>query len=128
MNKFSRDGGAFLLQSISWGTLRDQDLISAFVEELERLAPFNYYPLRFEAKEWLEDYAAGKEPQYGAEIVNDLFDKLNDVASFHGAWFGSLEGDGADFAFQSYNEDDGYDADEFPDDYDAVVSAYETQA
>ena len=127
MNKFSSDGGAFHLQSISWGTLRDQDLIRSFTEKMYRLAPFNNRKLRYEAEQWLEDYAAGKEPQHGAEIVNDLFDVLNDIAAAHGAWFGSLEGDGSDFAFQSYNEDDGYDEDEFPDDYEAEHSAYEAQ-
>ena len=126
-NKFSPDGGFFHLQSISWGTLRDEDLIRAFTEEMYRLAPFNNRKLRYEAEQWLEDYAAGQEPPHGALIVNDLFDVLNDIAAAHGAWFGALEGDGSDFAFQSYNEDDGYDEDEFPDDYEAQHSAYEAQ-
>jgi len=127
-NKFSRDGGFFHLSSISWGTLRDQDLISAFTDELERLAPFNYHSLRYEAREWLEDDAAGRNPPHGAEIVNDLFDKLNDVAAFHNAYFGASEGDGADFGFFSYDEDTGYEEDEFSDDYDAVYPALDGEA
>ena len=126
-NKFSPHGGAFMLQTISWGTLRDEDLIRAFVEEIERLAPFSYRKLCREGAQWLIDNYEGEEPQDGPEIVNDLFDALNDIAAHHGAWFGSLEGDGSDFAFQSYNEDDGYDEDEFPDDYEAQHSAYLTE-
>ena len=127
-NKFSTDGGFFHLETISWGTLRDEDLIRAFTAEMYRLAPFNNRKLRHEAEQWLVDHFEGEEPQDGPEIVSDLFDALNDIAAHHGAWFGSREGDGADFAFQSYNEDDGYDDHEFSDDDDAVASTDELAA
>ena len=122
-NKFSQYGGAFMLQTISWGTLRDEDLIRAFTEELHRLAPFSYGTLRREAEGWLEDYAAGalatsEHAEHGPEIVLDLFDALNYIANINGAWFGTTEGDGADFCFQSDYEED---YDDEPDYYSADI-------
>lgn len=98
-NKFSPHGGFFVEGTISWGSLRSQDLLKSFTDELERLAPFSYKELRFEAREALEALERGEEPEHSSEIISDLIDALGHIASKHGFYFGTTEGDGSDFGF-----------------------------
>lgn len=104
-NKFSPHGGFFHANSeISWGTLRDYDLLKAFSDELERLAPFSYRSLVHEAHEAMETIELGGELETGSEIIFDLSDALDHIASLHGCSFGASEGDGSSFGFWSYEE------------------------
>jgi hypothetical protein len=105
------------LGSISSGTLRDCDLLSAFVDELEwqlrRNGEFYSRPenhaerdrinnLIGEAKDcFAEDGEAIEEAKRGiaSELINEtLFDALNEFAPPY-AHFGAHPGDGADFGY-----------------------------
>ena len=81
--------------SISSGTLRTEDLLSAFASELRYLA--NGHPgnltLADEA-DAVEDFDSDE----AVELVNDLIDILNEYAPPY-CYFGAHEGDGADFGF-----------------------------
>lgn len=77
--------------SISTGTLRNEDLLEAFANELERITgkaalpdeqvPFNEMDIDIQN-----------------DIILHLQDALNDYAPPF-CYFGTLEGDGADFGF-----------------------------
>jgi len=89
------------------GTLRDQDLLPAFADELERVGgPELDYDLRngseliAEARQLVEigfTYAEFNG-ETSSECVNELMDALQDYAPVH-MYFGSIEGDGADFGW-----------------------------
>ena len=77
--------------SISTGTLRVEDLLDAFAGELCRLTN--------DTHKLLKDYATVDADDPDAqELVNELQDALSELAPPH-VYFGSLEGDGADFGF-----------------------------
>jgi hypothetical protein len=78
--------------SISTGTLRIEDLLDAFAGELSRLTN--------DTHKLLKDYATVDADDWsqGSELVNELQEALNEHAPPH-VYFGSLEGDGADFGF-----------------------------
>ena len=81
------------------GTLRDEDLLSAFADELARVSddshPMLVEPGRMDADDNYTD----------ANIVNELMDALQDYAPVH-MYFGSIEGDGADFGWWPVTEYD----------------------
>jgi len=82
--------------SISEGTLRTEDLIVAFTEELAELdrEEGTYRRLIAEANS-LKDY----DTEEASMLLNeDLFDALNDYALPY-TYFGTHEGDGSDFGF-----------------------------
>ncbi len=86
--------------SISSGTLRAEDLIPAFAEELERCV--NGHPGNMtlvEEARAIEDY----DSEEAQEILCDLADALNEYAPDYG-YFGSHPGDGADFGFWLYDD------------------------
>jgi hypothetical protein len=82
-------GAVIKVGTVSYGTLRPEDLIPVFVNELRRLG---HAATHFDA-EWLVE-----NPEDAAWLLADLFDALNDVAP-DGTYFGAHEGDGADFGF-----------------------------
>lgn len=104
--------------SISSGTLRSEDLIQAFVDELEDLIRGNgktgmanegELKLVTEARDWLDSCESVEDDsvdiggtvyddETGSELVNDLIDALNEYAPDY-CHFGASEGDGADFGF-----------------------------
>ena len=84
------------LGSISTGTLRSEDLLSAFASELEWLGNEDDKPLIFEANAMLE--AEELDENEAADLVNDLIDALSEHAPPY-CYFGAHEGDGADFGF-----------------------------
>lgn len=120
--------------SISSGTLRTEDLLDAFAYELEyhvqhnaeawcsdegRVARDSYMRAIGEARE-VEDY----DSESASEMVSGLCDLLTEFAPAYG-YFGSHEGDGADFGYwlsSSFSEDfDGLkvsDLADIPDDYE----------
>ena len=85
--------------TISHGTLRDEDLLEAFADELERLdGTSGAAKLIDDARETLATLEDGGEAEDAPEIVNDLIDALNEHAPPY-CYFGATEGDGSDFGF-----------------------------
>lgn len=86
--------------TISHGTLRTEDLIEAFVAELESHTCYTDAPLLIEARNWLAVDIAPRadHDERGCELLDALFAALNDIAP-EGMHFGALEGDGSDFGF-----------------------------
>ena len=87
------------------GTLRRQDLIPAFIDELERvdpdayfrmaLAPFPFIPEHVEKE---GDGSAWWNSEEAGYLLEELFDALDDAAP-EGEYFGARRDDGADFGF-----------------------------
>jgi hypothetical protein len=88
--------------SISEGTLRTEDLVSAFSYELARLtngSPDAHEKAVLQSVEtWETEDADYREEMEGCEIVQDLIDALNQYAPTC-CYFGTNEGDGASFGF-----------------------------
>jgi len=121
--------------TISHRTLRTEDLLVAFADELERQVQQNgktgienqsTVVLIWEAREVIDF-----ESELAAEFVNDLTDALNEYAPPY-SYFGANEGDGSDFGF--WPSIDSIDmaifdgeilkleaGDEIPDDYEGEV-------
>lgn len=87
--------------TVSEGTLRDEDLISAFVGELD------YYMKRLHlSREQRKSFARlirdchGFEDEGGPHdgLIEELIDALNEIAPPY-CYFGTAEGDGACFGF-----------------------------
>jgi hypothetical protein len=96
-------------QSVSWGTMRSENLLPTFLDELELLDETKASDLRAElptgvlddeTHEWWDSH----EP---AEVVDQLFDALQEYAP-EGCYFGSHPGDGSDYGYWQH-EDFGYD-------------------
>jgi hypothetical protein len=87
--------------SVSTGTLRTEDLLEAFAAELDRLRNTSqvHYRLVFDSQNryYLDDGRDEREEE-AAELVNELIDALQEYAPPF-VYFGTLEGDGADFGF-----------------------------
>ena len=106
------------LGTLIHGTLRNEDLLPAFRNELHNLSD-GQHPLvelfdrTVETEPWLDWYSvdirladiAPEDQEYASELVNDLMDALNEYAP-DGCYFGSIEGDGSDFGFWADEEDD----------------------
>ena len=99
---------------VSNATLRTEDLIEAFSNELD-YRTFPVTDLVFEARVWLEGQEAYWEnfpdvcgsltyEEAGMEIVNDLIDRLTSLAP-EGLYFGAHEGDGACFGWWRVEEE-----------------------
>ena len=113
MNKSSPNGGKFHLGTVSHGTLRAQDLLRSFASEYERLVPFNSASLVYDAREYADKIDAYEEGDHDASdmrgadlyaaassVVSELLDALDNIAYREGPYyFGTHEGDGADFGF-----------------------------
>lgn len=84
--------------SISEGTMRSKDLITAFMDALKSVHPELEAGLREsnpEIFEWLNNDCEGDEPENTSEFINEgLFYALNENCPAY-AYFGSHEGDGA---------------------------------
>jgi len=90
------------------GTLRNEDLLEAFADELERISDDDSHKLLIlEARAITsgEDVAVRDDDEETAsDIVSDLIDALNEYAPIH-CYFGALEGDGSDFGFWPIGDD-----------------------
>ena len=92
----------FQLGSISTGTLRPEDLIPAFNNALTQIHDGHYCDI----DEMMNDEAGnaaefGKQPsndELQRRVVDRLMDELQDACPPF-VYFGTLEGDGADFGF-----------------------------
>ena len=93
------------LGTLIHGTLRSEDLLQAFADELARIDVAKFREVtkadahlfaesaNLTAEEIVEELG-----EYASELVNDLMDALNEYAPT-GCYFGSIEGDGSDFGF-----------------------------
>ncbi len=81
--------------TVSHGTLRTEDLIPAFANELERCCDGHSGNLTLvqEARE-ITDF----DSEEASDLCHDLSDALNEYAP-EGTYFGAHEGDGSDFGF-----------------------------
>ena len=87
----------FQLGSISTGTLRTQDLLPAFVSALESLSPMGTnHPYLGDAYQILEQ--GTDDESEASETLSDIEHELNNICPPF-VYFGTLEGDGADFGF-----------------------------
>lgn len=87
--------------SISSGTMRTEDLIGSFAEELEYLAKGCEHPGNRETYESIVAEANALrsfEDEDASGVLESLFDALNELAPAY-CYFGALVGDGADYGF-----------------------------
>tara|TARA_R110000751_G_scaffold119362_1_gene219963 strand:+ start:734 stop:1207 length:474 start_codon:yes stop_codon:yes gene_type:complete len=92
------------------GTLRDEDLLPAFTAELERLDTTGEYAeviaeataliasLAWDDHQQTAEWSEDEQEQVGYLINESLIDALQTFCPPH-VYFGSIEGDGADFGF-----------------------------
>lgn len=97
-------GGCYV---VSEGTLRVQDLIAAYLDELDRFTPARASSLRIDVQTMKDEYGEEKwaETDEAAETLATLTDALERVAPW-GHYFGTLEGDGACFGFWATDGED----------------------
>lgn len=99
------------LGSVSTGTLRTQDLLRSFADELAYYRPRGNARLIREARAVADcveqdkplprlfgDITGMSAEEMGSEIISEISDKLNEIAPDY-VWFGAHEGNGADFGF-----------------------------
>ena len=91
--------------TISHGTLRSEDLLASFSDELRRLvgkdaaAAWPYLSTLTGANDCLaEVQESDNEPADAQEIINELADFLSELAPPY-CYFGAHPGDGSDFGF-----------------------------
>ncbi len=86
--------------SVSHGTLRNEDLLSAFAGELD--CQLKRQSTRFKRAAFRklirEANSIDPDSDDASELVNELIDALNEFAPPYG-YFGTNEGDGSDFGF-----------------------------
>jgi hypothetical protein len=105
--------GKIQMGTVISGTLRNEDLLNAFIDELETLVKHEQKTLRLKTplgiaygdwtsiiarKRLIFDARNSQDESIASEIVNELQDALNEYAP-DGMYFGTLEGDGADFGW-----------------------------
>lgn len=99
-------------QSVSHGTMRNVDLLQSFASALEAASEADGYKhvrhscLIEDAYNYADDETdLDPDSEEASDIVNELFDALNWHAP-DGTMFGSHEGDGSDYGFWQYNDDE----------------------
>lgn len=92
-------------KSASHGTMRNEDLLSAFASELRNASGVSHRHLVLadEADALVE--LGNADTDDGSDVVHELFDALQHYAP-EGCVFGSHEGDGSDYGFWCYEPDD----------------------
>lgn len=90
--------------SVSHGTLRNQDLIPAFLEAVSHLAPAVYEQMTMGIFPAVPQYAQEDDDSdwWYTETAYWVLEQLDDVLNDHapdGYYFGAHEGDGSDFGF-----------------------------
>lgn len=88
-------------QTISWGTMRSEDLIPKFLGVLKTYAKDKYDEYVNENPEVLN--IDGLDDETLGWIVDELFDELDKIAP-EGTYFGAHPDDGADYGFWSVEE------------------------
>jgi len=103
--------------SISWGTLRPQDLLRAFADEYQRLLPFNGVRMADEARDIAQSIDDAEQSighpslmatlyDDASEMIDVLTQEFNRFAETRGFYFGTTEGDGSDFGFWRCEDDE----------------------
>ena len=91
--------------TISWGTLKIEDLMQAFADEIDRLTA-TYPSILHEAREFLAGTHEEQDEEGVAEaIIADMIDWFNAQCPAE-LFFGTLAGDGADFGFWEVDPED----------------------
>jgi hypothetical protein len=85
-----------VLGTVIEGTMRDEDLIPAFVDEILYYDPEDSFAL--EIDEAINNNTYDFNSERAMYDVNDLMDRLNDFADPY-TYFGSHPGDGSDYGF-----------------------------
>ncbi len=95
-------------QSLSWGTMREIDLIPAFCDFLQEQGPRKYKAIIAEGREWENVLRNAEEGNYNLSadeqenislyLNEELWDAV-DSESPTGYSFCSSEGDGSDYGF-----------------------------
>jgi hypothetical protein len=102
-NQSSPHGGFISEGTVSHGTLRTQDLLRSFADELNRVLPFNGSVRAEEAREYaiiLDSITVTDTDIEAAQYaLEDMFDQLNTIANREGFYFGAHPGDGSDFGY-----------------------------
>jgi len=97
----------FVPGTVSFGTMKPQDLIPSFLDELERLAPeeFNAFiqDPAYAASQEADEDSEWWESEQANSMLNELFDVLNAQAP-EGYFFGAPPSDGADYGFWPVSE------------------------
>lgn len=111
--------------TISHGTLRTEDLLRRFTDALAefgdqsdqllvgiaralltRLEPVSEQPLAGTEDEEDDESDDENIEEEAAELIDDLTNRLDEIAAQHGLYFGNTEGDGSDFGFWPIPESD----------------------
>ena len=94
------------------GTLRDEDLLQAFSDELARIDKTRFSEvikadahLFSESANLTAAQIVEELGEYVTDVINDLMDALNEYAPT-GYYFGAIEGDGSVFGFWADEEED----------------------
>ena len=91
-----------VLETVSWGTMRKEDLIPSFVQELFRIDPDNEVANNVQgtysdySDDDIDDYWNSESSDFD---LNDLFDEINNVCDLPYVYFGANDGDGSDYGF-----------------------------
>ncbi len=91
--------------TVSHGTLREEDLVPAFLDVLRDLNPERAAKFESDYAEAITSLQEGLEHPYIEHMVPELEDALQEAAP-EGYRFGAIEGDGADFGFWQVDSDD----------------------
>lgn len=110
MSETTKLDSSWVGASVSWGTMREEDLIPKLESVLDSVGYGYERPAA--VKKLIEDATvAGGDltDDEWAEVSwylnEDLWDAMNEIAP-EGTTFGSHEGDGADYGFWSYEDED----------------------
>jgi hypothetical protein len=98
--------------SVSTGTLRTQDLVPRFFEVLHQVSPALYQEVAGEhlgvlqkllvtSGQWVTDDHPAWDEEATSDLLEALFDALNEKASQYDLTFSAHPGDGANFGFWS---------------------------
>lgn len=109
-NKSSPHGGFICEGTVSRATLHTPDLLRAFADELERVLPFNSREAVTYARNCANEIDADPghpgNNETGSEIVAELMDQLDAIASREGMTFSAHEGDSSDFGYWKLEDQD----------------------
>lgn len=110
-------------KSVSWGTMRSEDLIPKFLGVLKQYAPDNYDAYVKANPEVLD--LNGMDDETLGWVVDELFDELDKIAP-EGTYFGAHPDDGADYGFWSTEQDESNSTDDkvVPDEKDFEKCPY----
>jgi len=93
-------------ETIIHGTMRTQDLVPVLADKLHELSQhlFDKVFTDWEPPGWWDDTHPWWDSEECADVLNDLFDRLNECAP-EGYYFGAHPGDGSDFGFWEIDEE-----------------------